>query len=100
MKKKRDHFPNLNFVWQSTKTKSALMQLQTEFENRFADFIKFSSKMDIFENPFVVDIDNVPSDLQINVIDLRVIPHLKWILKKQLTWWISKGVCLLKTTRS
>ena len=49
--------------------KSALIQFQTEFENRFADFKKISHKMDIFENPFAVDIDNVPSDLQTNVID-------------------------------
>lgn len=59
--RKLDHFPNckkaveeagINFVWQNTKMKSALMQLQTQFENRFADFKKISRKMEIFENPF------------------------------------------------
>ena len=75
--RKPNHFLNckkiveeagINFVWQNTKMKSALIQLQTEFENWFADFKKISHKMEIFENPFAVDIDNVPNDLQMNVI--------------------------------
>ena len=50
---------------------SALIQHQTEFENRVPDFSKISRKMDIFETPFAVDISNLPSDLQIKVIDLQ-----------------------------
>ena len=51
--------------------KTALVQFQTEFENRFADFRKISRKMDIFETPFAVDVNNVPSDFQINAIDMQ-----------------------------
>jgi hypothetical protein len=90
--RKLDHFPNckkaveeagINFVWQNAKMKSALMQLQTEFENRFADFKKISRKMEIFENPFAVDINNVPSVLQINVIDLQCDTTLKIAFKEK-----------------
>lgn len=90
--KKLDHFPNckkavkeagINFVWQNTKMKSALIQLQAEFENRFADFKKISHKLEIFENPFAVDIDNVPSNLQMNVIDLQSNNILKMMFNEK-----------------
>jgi hypothetical protein len=42
--------------------RSALMP-QTEFEYQDPDFTMISRKMDIFENPFAVDIGNVSSDL-------------------------------------
>ena len=59
------------------------MQVQTEFENRVPDFTKISRKMDIFENPFAVDISNVPSDLQIKVIDLQSDTTLKIAFKEK-----------------
>jgi 17beta-estradiol 17-dehydrogenase/3beta-hydroxysteroid 3-dehydrogenase/mitotic-spindle organizing protein 1 len=39
--------------------------------------------MEIFENPFAVDINNVPSVLQINVIDLQCDTTLKIAFKKK-----------------
>ena len=68
--RKLHHFPyckiaveeaDINFIWQNTKMKGGLIPLQTEFENRFADFGMISRKMDIFENPFAVDVNNVPN---------------------------------------
>ena len=45
--------------------------LQTEFDNRYADFKKILLNMEIFQNPFAVYIDIVPSNLQLNIVDLQ-----------------------------
>lgn len=75
--KKLDHFPNckkaveeagINFQWKSDKMKDILIQLQTEFGDRFCDFEKVSSKLKIFANPFSCDVEDVPSHLQMNMI--------------------------------
>jgi predicted KAP-like P-loop ATPase len=39
--------------------------------------------MEIFENPFAVDINNMPSVLQINVIDLQCDTTLKIVFKEK-----------------
>jgi hypothetical protein len=84
--KKLDHFPNckkaveevgMNFHWKNDKMKCILMQLQNQFNDRFCDFEKVSGKMKIFANPFSCDIDDVPSNLQMNVIDLQSNDTLK-----------------------
>lgn len=89
--RKLDHFPNCkkaveeageSFGWQNTKMKNVLIQLQTEFENRFADFKKISLNMEIFQNPFAVDIDVVPSNLQMNIVDLQSNTSLKTEFKE------------------
>ena len=46
-----------------------------------------------------MDISNVPSDFQINVIDLQSDITLKLAFKKKTTWWISMEVSLLKATK-
>jgi hypothetical protein len=53
------------------------MQLQNQFNDRFCDFEKVSGKLKIFANPFSCDIDDVPSNLQMNVIDLQSNDTLK-----------------------
>jgi hypothetical protein len=53
------------------------MQLQNQFNDRFCDFEKVSGKLKIFSNPFSCDIDDVPSNLQMNVIDLQSNDTLK-----------------------
>jgi hypothetical protein len=80
--KKLDHFPNckkavvevgINFHWKNDKMKCILMQLQNQVNDRFCDFEKVSVKLMIFANPFSCDIDDVPSNLQMNVIDLMTL---------------------------
>lgn len=84
--RKLDHFPNCkkaveeagdNFEWQNITMKNILTHLQNEFLNRFTDFKKISLSMEIFQNPFTVDIDDVPSNLQMNIIDLQSNTTLK-----------------------
>jgi hypothetical protein len=84
--KKLDHFPNckkaveevgMNFHWKNDKMKCILMQLQNQFNDRFCDFEKVSGKLKIFANPFSCHIDDVPSNLQMNVIDLQSNDTLK-----------------------
>ncbi|XP_045504708.1 general transcription factor II-I repeat domain-containing protein 2A-like isoform X2 [Colias croceus] len=84
--KKLDHFPNckkaveeagINFHWENGKMRDILIQLQTQFTERFHDFEKVSSKLKIFANPFSCGIEDVPSHLQMNVIDLQSNDALK-----------------------
>ncbi|KAL4718418.1 hypothetical protein ACJJTC_016039 [Scirpophaga incertulas] len=84
--KKLDHFPNcekaveeagINFHWKNDKMRDILIQLQTQFSDRFVDFEKVSSKLKIFANPFSCDIEDVQSHLQMNVIDLQSNDALK-----------------------
>ncbi|XP_045538423.1 general transcription factor II-I repeat domain-containing protein 2A-like [Papilio machaon] len=78
--KKFDHFPNckkaieeagINFNFKNDKMRDILIQLQNQFSDRFSDFEKVSNEMKIFANPFSCDINDVPSHLQMNVIDLQ-----------------------------
>lgn len=89
--KKLDHFSNCkkaveeagdNFVWQNNTMRNVLTQLQTEFVNRFTDFKKSSLNMEIFQNPFAVDISEVPSNLQMNIVDLQSNSTLKTAFKE------------------
>lgn len=89
--KKLDHFPNCkkaveeagdNFVWQNITMRNVLTQLQTEFVNRFTDFKKSSLNMEIFQNPFAIDISEVPSNLQMNIVDLQSNSTLKTAFKE------------------
>lgn len=84
--KKLDHFPNckraveeagINFNWKNDKMKCVLIQLQNQFDDRFSDFDKVSDKLKIFVNPFQCDVEDVPSNLQMNVIDLQSNDTLK-----------------------
>lgn len=84
--KKLDHFPNckraveeagINFNWKNDKMKCVLIQPQNQFDDRFSDFDKVSDKLKIFVNPFQCDVEDVPSNLQMNVIDLQSNDTLK-----------------------
>ncbi|CAH1173813.1 unnamed protein product [Phaedon cochleariae] len=84
--KKLDHFPNckkaveeagMHFNWKCDKMKSILIQLQNQFSDRFGDFEELSGKLKVFTNPFSCDIEDVPSHLQMNVIDLQSNDTLK-----------------------
>ncbi|KAM3838284.1 general transcription factor II-I repeat domain-containing protein 2A-like [Diretmus argenteus] len=55
----------------------AIMKLQEEFEHRFADFKTHRSIFQIFANPFVVDVEDVPPLLQMELIDLQCSSDLK-----------------------
>ena len=57
--------------------KDILIQIQNQFSDRFGDFEKISSKLKIFANTFSCDIEDVPSRLQMNVIDLQYNDTLK-----------------------
>lgn len=57
--------------------KSILMQLQNQFKDRFCEFETLSGKLKIFANPFSSDIKDVPSNLQMNAIDLQFNATLK-----------------------
>ncbi|KAL4719981.1 hypothetical protein ACJJTC_017323 [Scirpophaga incertulas] len=71
-----------NFVWQNITMRNVLTQLQTEFVNRFTDFKKSSLNMEIFQNPFAIDISEVPSNLQMNIVDLQSNSTLKTAFKE------------------
>lgn len=71
------HFPNgnkavkeagIHLNLKSYKMKDILIQIQNQFSDRFVDFEKVSSKLKMFANPFSCYIENVPSNLQMNVI--------------------------------
>lgn len=49
---------------------STLAKLRSEFENRFEDFDLAAKEIKLFQNPFGCDIDDVPSELQLEVIEL------------------------------
>jgi hypothetical protein len=49
-------------------------------QRQICDFEKVSGKLKIFANPFSCDIDDVPSNLQMNVIDLQSNDTLKKLL--------------------
>lgn len=45
-------------------------QLSQQFNKRFEDFDKECDKINMFQNPFICNIDSVPSILQLEIIDL------------------------------
>lgn len=47
-----------------------MSKLRQEFKNRFADFDLASEEIQLVQNPFNFDIDKVPSELQLEVIEL------------------------------
>nr|CAH7754225.1 unnamed protein product [Callosobruchus chinensis] len=57
--------------------KCKILQLQTQFSDRFGNFQKVSGKLKIFTNPFSHHIEDVPAHLQMNVIDLQSNDALK-----------------------
>ena len=54
-----------------------IKKLQNEFSTRFSDFYSIDFKIKLFQNPFVVDIDDVESCLQMEIIELQSDESLK-----------------------
>ncbi|XP_060863093.1 general transcription factor II-I repeat domain-containing protein 2B-like [Metopolophium dirhodum] len=59
--------------WETTKINflNIIENLQNEFSIRFSDFYVQENKIKLFQNPFSVDIDDVESNLQMEVIELQ-----------------------------
>ena len=68
-----------NVNWRNLKPifTTILNDLISEFENRFADFASKSVEIEIFRNPFSVDITSAPVNLQMELIDLQASSVLK-----------------------
>ncbi|XDV39475.1 hypothetical protein PO909_008719 [Leuciscus waleckii] len=54
-----------------------LNTLKVEFCRRFADFERQKFNLDLFANPFAVDVDTAPEHLQMELIELQCNTHLK-----------------------
>ncbi|CAG4990642.1 unnamed protein product [Parnassius apollo] len=80
--------------------KDILIQLQSQFSDRFGDFEKVSSKLKVFANPFSCDIEEVPSNLQMNMIDLQSNDVLKstFYELKDLVEFYEKNKCASRLT--
>jgi hypothetical protein len=65
--------------WEEVKVKflNIIEKLQNEFSTRFSDFYSIDFKIKLFQNPFVVDIDDVESCLQMEIIELQSDESLK-----------------------
>ena len=70
------HFPALPDVIVGSacvKTKKyaeALIPLISEFNNRFRDFAAIEKEILLFTSPFSVDLDEIPENLQLELIEL------------------------------
>ena len=72
-----DHFPKLASIKHSPSQRDLkeyseiLLELHEQFESRFKDLEVLASQFDIFVRPFSINIDSVPSTLQLELIDLQ-----------------------------
>lgn len=72
------HFKTCSKFCQQTNTPfpvhfavEALSKLKINFESRFSDFDEYENDIQIFQNPFRVDIEALPPELQMEVIELK-----------------------------
>ncbi|XP_060845681.1 general transcription factor II-I repeat domain-containing protein 2A-like [Rhopalosiphum padi] len=49
----------------------AISILQQEFNNRFQDFKRHSQYFQLLANPFNIDVEDIPVELQMEIIDLQ-----------------------------
>jgi predicted RNA-binding protein with EMAP domain len=63
--------------WLMLKNKlvSIIQQLRNEFSSRFVDFYTSSNEICVFQNPFAIDINEVPAQMQMEVIQLQSSDH-------------------------
>ena len=54
-----------------------ISELSEEFENRFHDFKENASSFEIFSGPFSIKTDNVPENLQMELVDFQCESSLK-----------------------
>ena len=73
--KKVDHFPTLKLLKipenKFEKYVEIINALSDDFSRRFGDFRKIEASLAIVRDPFIIDIDSVPSELQLDIIDLQ-----------------------------
>nr|XP_039258495.1 general transcription factor II-I repeat domain-containing protein 2A-like [Styela clava] len=69
------HFPTLNTATTSAndfqKYSTMLDALHAEFLRRFEDFRLIENKMSMVSSPFTSNVENIPSDAQLELIDLQ-----------------------------
>jgi len=72
------HFPNCKKLFESSefslsrvKFVEAISILQQEFNNRFQDFKRHSQYFQLLANPFNIDVEDIPVELQMEIIDLQ-----------------------------
>jgi hypothetical protein len=73
------HFPTLR-TEKPTKTKKyaeEIQILQQEFSSRFQDFRKHEAAFSSFSIPFDVNVETVPDEFQLEIIDLQCIEDVK-----------------------
>jgi len=65
--------------WKEIKVKllNIIEKLQNEFTTRFSDLYSIDSKIKLLQNPFIVDIDDIESCLQMEIIELQSDRSLK-----------------------
>ena len=51
--------------------KNNILALKADFEQRFDCFRKIDNTLSIIRNPFSVDVDNIPVDIQLEIINLQ-----------------------------
>jgi hypothetical protein len=56
---------------------SIIQQLRREFSSRFADFYTSSNEIRLFQNPLAIDINEVPAQVQMEMIELQSNDSLK-----------------------
>ncbi|XP_045442552.1 general transcription factor II-I repeat domain-containing protein 2-like [Pipistrellus kuhlii] len=78
------HFPTCNMNKSSLgesasyqKYAEKILSLRTEFETRFADFKFLEDKFSLFSSVFSINIDLVPSEMQMEVIEIQCDSNLK-----------------------
>ena len=52
-------------------------KLQREFDRRFKELKEMKPQLDVFSNPFAVDVNDVPSSIQIELINITCDSALK-----------------------
>ena len=78
--KKLFHFPTCEIIKKESKMNlnesyqpysSQLEKLSKEFSQRFKDFRQNDLSLKIFSNPFAVNVNNVPEEMQMEIIELQ-----------------------------
>jgi hypothetical protein len=63
---------------------SIIQQLRNEFYSRFADFYTSSNEISLFQNPFAIDISEVPAQMQMVTTELQSNDSLKDAFSKEI----------------
>lgn len=81
------HFPNCRQLSEQseeldfTKFASATEQLMTEFSSRFNDFRDKKELYSVFSDPLGADIDSLPAEMQLQMIDIQSSAALRAVLR-------------------